>query len=93
WRKLFCYFCQTTIAHKKKSVVENHLASSNHKLKKNSVLEKLQKTFIQHTITTFISDIEKEYFILDFIKIFAKADILLEKIQYFQLFYKNIVNM
>ncbi|CAG8830109.1 12327_t:CDS:1, partial [Racocetra persica] len=61
--KLFCQFCQITVNHEKKSVIDKHLKSSTHESKKNSALKKPQKTPIQHAITTFNKPYdEKEQF-------------------------------
>lgn len=85
--KLFCRFCQDTVSHEKKSVIDNHLASSTHKSKKKKGLEKSQdNTSTQRTLTTCKLYDGREEFVLDFVKLLAKADIPFEKIHHFQPF-------
>ncbi|CAG8826680.1 6197_t:CDS:1, partial [Racocetra persica] len=89
--KLFCRFCQDTVSHEKKSVIDNHLASSTHKKKKKKALEKPQEdTPTQRTLTTCSKLYDgREQFVLDFVKLFAKADIPFEKIHHFQPFLQD----
>ncbi|CAG8845023.1 13069_t:CDS:1, partial [Racocetra persica] len=81
--KLFCWFCQTTVNHDQKSVIDKHLISSNYQSKKTFALnvQNPQKTPVQRAIITFHKPYDKkEQFVLDFIKILAEADISFEKI-------------
>ncbi|CAG8813577.1 2914_t:CDS:1, partial [Racocetra persica] len=52
-----------------------------------------EDTPTQRTLTTCSKLYNgREQFVLDFVKLFAKADIPFEKIYYFQPFYKIIAN-
>ena len=72
--KLYCILCKHIINYSRKSILNNHLKSKNHKNKKQNL------TTNQETII-FSSSSEKQEINYDLVKVFAAADIPLEKIE------------
>ena len=84
--KLFCRFCQDTIRHEKKSIIDNHLESNSHKAKRHLIENRPNTTSLplQRSISSFLKPSnEREQFVLDFVQILTEADIPIEKVKYF----------
>lgn len=77
--KLYCISCKHIVNHSRKSILDDHLKSKNHKNKKHN-----SKTG-QETATS--SSSEKHEINYDLVKAFAAADIPLEKVEKLQPFF------
>ncbi|CAG8839716.1 10288_t:CDS:1, partial [Racocetra persica] len=74
--KMFCIACKTTVNYAKKSVINNHLNLTSHKSKKR-------------LIGASSRNITKQEINIALVKAFAEADILLEKVNKLQTFFKE----
>jgi len=65
-KKLFCRFCQGTVDHEKKSIIDNHLTSAGHKSRKRFLSNKPVTPPLQREISSFQETInEGEHVMVD----------------------------
>src|SRR6185369_11818207 len=84
--KLYCHFCNHTINHEKKSIVDNHIESAKHKAAEQK--QKNNPQLLQSSLLSFTNN-DHDKINIAIIEAFTKADIPLDKIDKLKSFFNS----
>ena len=82
----YCHFCNHTINHEKKSIVDNHIESAKHKAAEQK--QKNNPQPLQSSLLSFTNN-DRDKINIAIIEAFTKADIPLDKIDKLKSFFNS----